>query len=62
MCDRCNAIERELVTFQRLQAAVEDEFALALMAEVVKDLRTLVLREIDHGPARAAASEPRGVQ
>jgi hypothetical protein len=28
------------VTFQRLRAAVEDEFALALIAEVVKELRS----------------------
>jgi hypothetical protein len=28
------------VTFQRLRAAVEDDFALALIAEVVKDLQS----------------------
>ncbi len=40
MCDRCNAIDRELVTFQRLRATIEDKFALALIAEVVKDLHS----------------------
>ena len=40
VCNRCNAIDRELVTFQRLGATIEDEFTLALIAEAVKDLQT----------------------
>ena len=40
MCDRCEAIDRELVGFRRLQANVEDEFALVLIAEAVKDLQS----------------------
>ena len=40
MCDRCNAIDRELVTFRRLGATIEDPFTLALIAEAVKDLQS----------------------
>jgi len=40
VCDRCNAIDKELVTFQRLRATIEDKFTLALIAEVVKDLQS----------------------
>ena len=39
MCDRCNAIERELANFQRLRPSIKDVFALALIAAVVKDLQ-----------------------
>ena len=39
MCDRCNAIDRELLAFQRLGATINDVLALALMAEAVKYLR-----------------------
>jgi hypothetical protein len=40
VCNKCSAIDRELVTFQRLWATIEDQFTLALMAEVVKDLQS----------------------
>ena len=40
MCDRCNAINRELVTFRLLGATIEDRFTLALIAEAVKDLQS----------------------
>jgi hypothetical protein len=40
VCDRCNAIERELVNFERMRAGIRDGFALALIAEVVKDLQS----------------------
>jgi hypothetical protein len=40
VCDRCNAIDRELVTFQRLGSTIEDQFTLALIAEAVKDLQS----------------------
>lgn len=40
MCNRCDAIARELVSFQHLRANVEDEFALVLIAEAVKDLQS----------------------
>lgn len=40
MCDRCYAIDRELVTFQRLRATIEDDFTLVLIAEAVKDLQS----------------------
>ena len=40
MCNRCNAIDRELVTFQHLGATIEDQFTLALIAEAVKDLQS----------------------
>ena len=40
MCNRCNAIDRELVTFQHLWATIEDQFTLALIAEAVKDLQS----------------------
>lgn len=40
MCDRCNAIDRELVNFQRLRSAIKDEFALCLIAAVVNDLQS----------------------
>jgi hypothetical protein len=40
MCDKCYAIERELVSFHHLQAIIDDEFALVLIAEAVKDLQS----------------------
>ncbi len=40
MCDRCDAIDRELVSFRHLRANIEDEFALVLIAEAVKDLQS----------------------
>lgn len=40
MCDRCNAIDKELVNFQRLRPTIKDAFALALIAAVVKDLQS----------------------
>lgn len=40
MCDRCNAVERELAPFQRLRAAINDQFALTLITAVVKDLQS----------------------
>lgn len=40
MCDRCDAIDRELVGFRHLRANVEDELALVLIAEAVKDLQS----------------------
>ena len=40
MCDRCDAIDRELVSFRHLRANVEDEFALVLIAEAVRDLQS----------------------
>lgn len=40
MCDRCKAIDIEIVSFERLRATVDDKFALALMAEVVVDLQS----------------------
>ena len=40
MCNRCNAIDRELVAFQRLWVTIEDQFTLALIAEAVKDLQS----------------------
>jgi hypothetical protein len=39
MCDRCDAIERELETLERLRATIVDSVALALIAEAVKDLQ-----------------------
>jgi hypothetical protein len=38
VCDRCDAIDRELANFQRLRPSIKDVFALALIAAVVKDL------------------------
>jgi len=40
VCDRCNAIDKELVSFQRLRPTIKDAFALALIAAVVKDLQS----------------------
>ena len=40
MCDRCEAIDRELVSFGHLRASIEDELALVLIAEAVKDLQS----------------------
>lgn len=40
MCDRCEAIDRELLSFQRLRANIEDQFTLVLIAEAVKDLQS----------------------
>jgi hypothetical protein len=40
VCDRCYAIDRELVYFQQLRSAIKDAFALALIAAVVKDLQS----------------------
>lgn len=40
MCDRCYSIDRELVTFQRLRATIDDDFTLVLIAEAVKDLQS----------------------
>ena len=40
MCARCDAIDRELVSFRHLRANIEDEFALVLIAEAVKDLQS----------------------
>jgi hypothetical protein len=40
VCDRCNAIERELDTFERLRTIINDSVALALIAEAVKDLQS----------------------
>ena len=40
MCDRCNAIDRELANFLRLRASIKDVFAQALIAAVVNDLQS----------------------
>jgi hypothetical protein len=40
MCDKCAAIDRELGSFRHLQATIDDEFALVLIAEAVKDLQS----------------------
>jgi hypothetical protein len=50
VCDRCIAIDRELVNFQRLRSSIKDAFALALIAAVVKDLQSE--REELHDDAR----------
>jgi hypothetical protein len=39
VCDRCNAIGRELFVFQRLQATINDVLAQVLMAEAVNYLQ-----------------------
>ena len=40
VCNKCDAIDRELVTFQRLEATIQDQFTLALIADAVKDLQS----------------------
>ncbi|MGY3235368.1 hypothetical protein ACVWZ4_004070 [Bradyrhizobium sp. USDA 4472] len=40
MCDRCISIDKELAALKRVRPLVDDQLALALMAEVVKDLDT----------------------
>ncbi len=40
VCDRCKAIDRDLLAFERLTVTVNDTLALALLAEVVKDLHS----------------------
>ena len=66
MCDRCNAIDRELLAFQRLGATINDVLALALMAEAVKYLRAerAALHPADaneaseQGPSQLTAASP----
>ena len=44
MCDRCNALDRDLANFQRLRSSIRDVFAdvfaVALIAAEAKDLRS----------------------
>ena len=40
MCDRCISIDNELGALERFRPLIDDQLALALIAEVVKDLET----------------------
>ncbi len=40
VCDRCDSIDRELITFQHLRATIEDRFTLVLIAEAVNGLHS----------------------
>ena len=39
-CNRCISIDKELAALKRVRPLIDDQLALALMAEVVKDLET----------------------
>jgi hypothetical protein len=39
MCDRCKAIDRDIANYRRIRASIDDETALALLSEVIEDLR-----------------------
>ena len=40
VCDRCIAIDRELLTFKRLRESVEDKLVLVLIAVAVEALQS----------------------
>lgn len=40
MCNRCISIDRELAALERARSLIDDQLALALIAEAVKDLKT----------------------
>jgi len=40
VCDRCDAIDSELATFQRLRATIKDDFTLTLIAIAVEGLQS----------------------
>lgn len=40
MCDRCDAIERQLLHYRKTLSSITDELAISLLDEVIKDLET----------------------
>ena len=39
MCDRCEALDREIENFRRLHEIADDPLALTLLAEAIADLK-----------------------